>query len=979
MPQTQALVRTAKGIYTAYNSLHEVPEGAVLEAKNCAMYTAGAYSPRRGFTRFGTAFQPQYIFEFDGRLFGYLSGVLYYDSDGYGTWLAWEGTWAPPESGSPLRAATERTSVYLATSTGIYYTEAIATTPIRAGMPTGLDFQLAAYGGTAVWFYPNNCVGYRVLWGRLTDYGVLQVGAPSMRETITNVWLTGLSWTAAGTTVTVATSTTGMSNGDIITAQNLSDAAAEPSTGSITIVDPTHYSYTSTGTPAASGTGDFARVNANLLRITVPEDVQYGDFFEIYRTLVTDLGTSTDPGDEQKRVTRIIVNDAAVAKKAFTATGAATTVTVTLANHDFAAGDLIRISEASVAGLENGIHTVLSVTPPNTFTYTVVAAPATGSGNVRLLTETVIDALVETALSDPLYTNESEEGIEAANSRPPWAKDLALWKGRMWYVNTKKEQYIDLQCVSVANMVAGTSTVKLTVGVVTETYTAAAAEDASLRRFALDTTSATTAERIRNTMKSLVRVINRASESYYAWYTSGLDEPPGIFTIESRSLASDTFYVTANNATTGGEFEPEIPATGTDLASDNDRYLNGVYRSKLNQPHSVPDDYYDDTSLGDPSKEILRVLPTRDSLFVVKEDGVFRISGDSDRTFTYRALDLTVYGRAPRTWESFDNAIWGLSTKGLVRITESGTELVSATIGDLIDVIFSHSSYESLCFGIGYESEGLYLLACPEISTDTYPTMFYVFDSERSSGPTTWHWPSRCGLLKFSEQKLYLTRADTDDHIFVERKAYSDEDYMDEELECSLDAISTYTDDDLGTLSLVTVTFPVTATGNTAMVPKAGDLFRKTPGSLPYSKIRLAELVATNTYRLRLSHYFTGLEVGTASITRSIPVTLTWHPESGGAATVEKRFPRMALYFAEPLVTQASIGFRSDVEAETLVPIDYKGMPDRVIALPVPQNQSVGRTLRLKFQHQVALEPWELLERSIIVDHQSPEISMLPR
>lgn len=974
--QTQALVRTAKGIYSDYNRLHEIPEGAVARAENVSYAKEGAYGQRRGFKRYGAQFQPTDLFEFDSYLFGYSSGTLKYDSDGNGTWVAWDGSWSPPETGSNIRAVQERTALYLTCSTGVYYTEDIDTTPVRAGLPNALDKQVSLAGGASGWLEPSQEVGYRVIWGRLTTYGSLQLGAPSMRETIAaGAYATGLSWSAAGTTVTVTHTGHGFASNDVITTDNLSDALATPSTGTITVTSPDAYTYTTASAPAASGTGDFARLHTVKLVITVPDEVTHGDFYEVYRTKMA--ASSGDPGDECLRVTRVIVNDNCVEEAAATTTGASTTVTVTLSGHGFTVGDLIEVSDVSAAGLEAGLHTIASVADANTFTYTVAAAPATGSCNVKGRTVIMVDGLAETSISDPLYTNPTEEGIEMANVRPPWCKDLAMWKGRVWYANTAREHYVDLQLVAVSGLSTGTSTVKLTTGAVTETYTAQTAEDPDDKEFKVTTTGGL-AENIRETAKSLCRIINRASAYYYAWYTSGIDEAPGIIMIEARSLATGTFYVTANSTATGDNFEPTLPASGTDLESDNDRFLNGIYHSKEGLPHAVPDAYLDDT-LGDPSKEILRLIPTRDSLFVVKEDGIFRISGDSERTFVFRSMDLTIFGRAPRTWVALDNAVWGLSTKGVVRVTEAGTEMVSFGVADQIAELMSNANYETLCHAAAYESDGLYLLFAPEDDDDTKCEVVWAFPTMAQTGPTLWRWPAQASIVKFSDQKLYLVRGDTDDHVFVERKDFDDTDYADEELDCEVTGTDTYEDENLGTLTKVTVTFPVTTTLNTSRVPFAGCLFWKSPGNLPYSKIRRCDAIAEDTYDLYLSHYMPGVSTGTGTITFGIQSILSWHPEGGENALSLKRFQRLQLYFDEATLTQGTVKFQTDVADETEVDVDMVADTDHALSLPVPREQAIGRTLQVTFEHSVAGEPWAILERLITMDVQSPEISMGPR
>jgi hypothetical protein len=973
----QAIVRTAKGVFSQYNPLHEIQEGAVAEARNCSIYKEGIFGPRRGVDRYGIQFQPETLMEFDSTLLGLDGTTIKYDSDGLGTWVAWPSSWAPPESGVRMRHLQARTALYLLASTGVYYTEDIADEAIRAGLATGLDTETVSNdGGGSGWFLPDNQVGYRVVWGRLTPYGALHLGAPSMRKVAVNSWNVGLSWTASASTVTVTQTAHGYATNNYIVAANLSDADAAPSTGQITVTGVDTYTYTCTGTPGASGTGDFARNEYVLVRFSCPDDLQYGDFYEIYRTELSGADT-TDPGDEQKRIARVIVNDNAVTAVAVSMTGSATTVTVTLTAHGFAKGDVVLMSEVSVGGYENGAHEITSVTA-NTFTYEVASAPGSGTGKCRLLTTTHIDGLDPSFLADKLYTNPTQETITQANTRPPWAKTFCQWKNRIWYGNTKREHYLDIQLTGVTGLVAGTSSLTLTLGASTETYTFATAVDYYAKEFLLDSTSTTEAEKIRRTMQSLCTVINRCSEYWYAWYTSGIEDAPGMVTIETRALNTAEFSMTCNATATGTVFEPDIPTSGTNLYSDNFRLLNGVYYSKPNQPHAAPDGNFNE-DLGDPSREVLRLIPTRDSILVVKEDGIFRISGDSDRTFTFRALDTTVFARAPETWVGLDNAVWGLSTKGVLRVTESGTELMSKPNEPDIEALLDHASFETLCHAVGYESEGLYILFAPELSTDAKCTIGWVYPADGSAGPTTWHRDIKAAHVLFDDQELFVVSGDSDDHVFRERKNHDDLDYMDEELDLTVQSVTTYEHADLGTRSRVRVLFPIAGTLNTDMVPKAGDLFRYTPLTLPYSKILTAENVDVDTYDFYLADYFPGMIAGAGTVTRSIPCVVKWHPEAAGAATVLKSFSFLQLYFNRANVSRATVAFNSDLASESEYEILLQALQDNALRVVVPQSHALGRTLQVTFKHQVANEPWELIERSLEFYKTSLATGVLPR
>jgi hypothetical protein len=234
-----------------------------------------------------------------------------------------------------------------------------------------------------------------------------------------------------------------------------------------------------------------------------------------------------------------------------------------------------------------------------------------------------------------------------------------------------------------------------------------------------------------------------------------------------------------------------------------------------------------------------------------------------------------------------------------------------------------------------------------------------------------WRLKTYGSLIKFRENKLYVTSASDDDHVMVERKNYDDEDYMDEEIECTVDSVSTYVDAELGTLSEIEVTWPASSAGNVDFVPTSGCIFRKTPSSLPWSKIREASEVegSVGKYILRLSHYMPGLTTGTGVIGRSIPVILTWHEEIADNAAMLKNFSFAQLYFEDAKISRARLGFLADTETTEYKTDDLlvESTEDTTTCFRtiVPHTHAVCRGLRLKFLHSVAQEPWDLLQRSL--------------
>jgi len=106
-----------------------------------------------------------------------------------------------------------------------------------------------------------------------------------------------------------------------------------------------------------------------------------------------------------------------------------------------------------------------------------------------------------------------------------------------------------------------------------------------------------------------------------------------------------------------------------------ERYLNRLVWSKTQQPDAMPLPYFVD--IGSASAAILRVLPTRDSLFVFKQDGAWRVTGYSPESLRIDEYDRTLRLMQPNALSQVDNNLIGWFTSGIMQITDAATNNLS--------------------------------------------------------------------------------------------------------------------------------------------------------------------------------------------------------------------------------------------------------------------------------------------------------------
>lgn len=139
------------------------------------------------------------------------------------------------------------------------------------------------------------------------------------------------------------------------------------------------------------------------------------------------------------------------------------------------------------------------------------------------------------------------------------------------------------------------------------------------------------------------------------------------FTIEVFNGIAGTGWIWRLWSSAGGTY------TATEKATE-DRPSRLMW-SKVLQPEAVPAVNFID--LGAKDEPILGLEATRDSLFVFKRDGVWRVSGDSPETLRVDEHDRSLSLIHPRAVTTYGNDVWAWTTRGIMRINEGGAEDMS--------------------------------------------------------------------------------------------------------------------------------------------------------------------------------------------------------------------------------------------------------------------------------------------------------------
>jgi len=253
----------------------------------------------------------------------------------------------------------------------------------------------------------------------------------------------------------------------------------------------------------------------------------------------------------------------------------------------------------------------------------------------------------------------------------------------------------------------------------------------------------------------------------------------GVYQITYASATQFTIPVNVTVAGTNAAFE----SVGVAEVSSNEEQPHRVYYSKFQQPEAVPILNYLDVGATD--KNILRIFPLRDSLFVFKEDGLFRISGEV-APFSVALFDSSCILLAPDSIAVANNQVYGWTTQGISTVTEAGVNVISRPIDTeiLTKASSQFTNFKTATWGVGYESDNSYTVYTTDKISDDKGTIGFRYSNLTNSW-TTVAKSATCGLVNFIDDKLYLGAGDTN-FIEKERKEFTRYDYADRELGFSI-------------------------------------------------------------------------------------------------------------------------------------------------------------------------------------------------
>jgi hypothetical protein len=912
VPQIE--LKKVYGLELQSNSF-EVREGSLEVAENIVLSQDNIYKKRRGDKTFydPTTVTIRNLGEYNGKVLGFASDrvqVYTQVSGDYSSVSTLSGATVSISSGSKARYVAANNNLYFTTSTGVLKLESLTGNVLQAGIDSATDLQIFRqdFSASESFFRPDSQVAYRILFGRRDANNNLVLGSPSQIAVATNTVAASSSVSISSPDVTVTTSSNhGLSVTDVvyITGANGSGLAdgvysvtATPSATQFTVVgsSPSGITSLSWGTykttrldyaiPSGVNTTEFIcqiyRSSVSATSSVVPDEstLQLVDEFNLTSAQVTaGFGIYVDTTPDILRGAYLYTNPntgeaggiAAANEKPPVAQDIAVFKNFTFyANVQTPYQLLLSLISSTSTNMPNGAE---FTTTSGATTRTYIGSTGAGNRTLRATSVGFVTTTVTITYNGHAFSNGDTVAVAEA-----------LDASGVQLATLPQGNY------TVANVTANTFDItapQQPTGLTALTFQGVSTA-AGKRLFYIDNTSSTSVS-LDATARAIVRALNRdSSGAFNAFYVSSVNEVPGKMALRTRSLTVAA-YINAVTAAIVDSFTPQIPTSGQTAIATRDSGAGVVYISKSQRPEAVP--IANALTIGSRSSAILRVRPLRDSLIIVKEDGVYRINGSDLSSFSATILDNTVICKAADSVATLNNEVYLLASQGVVAVSETSARIVSRAIEPLFSAIVGDSDLAAETHGVGYESERLYLLNTLGPSPTDEEGVVYCYNAVTDAW-TTWDKTFLDALVFSTDDKLYSV--DGDNVIVRERKSQNRLDYCDEDYAVTV----------LTTPSTTTATLNIVgATAEVGDIVVIDDIINRITaitsvnGVLTYTFARAFSFEATDTGRLY----------------KGITSTIRLSPLTGGDSSRFKQFSEFTInYRNATALSRVTVSFLTD-------------------------------------------------------------------
>ena len=742
----QELTLYPAGLITDPNPHSVAPQGALSVADNVVMRRVGQLAPRSGISPLTPpaaigAGEIHRLFEVNGEILEWAGPVsantgLFRQSDGAQI-LSGTGQTLSALSQGAHKAEAARNTYLTSTNATRRIVDASAPAPTAdyAGVPQGLVPRAALVGAwVSAWFQPDEAVAYRVVF-RKSINGQELYGAPSGRSDIVNPVAGAASYVTL--TCPVPTSTAGAGGAIGVVAGDFCQVYRSRLSGGAAIVP------------------------SDEMFLVVEQEVQAADVTAGFMTI-------QDNTSDENIGASLYTN--------------ATQEGILQSNYrPPAARDLAYYAGMMFFGGTTSPYRLPCqlLDPEIVRTVLVTNNPVVGAGN-DFFTVTAVD---ETNVGRYLGEWNLPTGYNGASPTVAGAPSIFPPGTRIGSADPATNRYytVDAAGLPVAALAtaAGPNEVELHGAIIITDIASGTfrdyfssglnnpGENVAGRRFEISG-AALTQTNAKEAVESLAYIVSRDAARLVDCHPTIGSATEAGFLLEERNLnlCADGFtfeYAPSETFSPASRVGPWSTASVAQATQEN--VQNRVMYSKQLQQEAVPIVNFID--VGSEQANIQRLMETRDSLFVFKEDGLFRISGTGPFNLRLDTIDADLRLVQPKACVQHRNAVYAWTNRGFISVSGAGVRELSQQV---IQSQLEESQRALLALTSGAGASGAFAFASslfdevyfgvPASSTLTGAQNLYVY-SRRTGAFTRWNFDDASaflcdGLYRESDNALLL-------------------------------------------------------------------------------------------------------------------------------------------------------------------------------------------------------------------------------
>ncbi len=912
MPNMFSEVKTFRGLYLQKNSF-TVPDGAMEIANNCILYNDNIISKTRGFYGY---FTPgggtlNNVFFYQSHLLAvYLTKLVYYTDTGVapnvtGTENTLSGATVAISSPRSSRSVQASNNFYFTTDNGVLKIDAYNGKIFEAGVPPALDISAILLADNG-WFDGDSEAAVRVVFGRRDANANLLLGAPSEQLVLTNAPVADVSYAVSGGgpyTITVTSPAHNLVSGMTIHVTSSTGTPVVPVLDyTVTVTDANTFTFSVSGTSPEAAKALTYKVSRTIqLEFSIPSEITTAAdmyFFQYYRTAPS-LGASVVPTPDYRLVEERILTAAEITARRVFYVDDIDEVLVSTApelytNPNSREGESqanAKPPKADDLTLFKNCTIYAKCTTRHVIQVNLIDAGTLANNDY---VEIKIDAVTRRYVARTKVGNTNVVAQGLSYSTPTLTITYAahgLQAGDSVYISNAIGTGTAVSGLYAISNVMTNSFDITQLGVTTVTYLEFEGVTVSggYYMFTLDNTSSSISAQLRNTSRGFVKAVNRDTSSLiYASYISTINDVPGQMGFEAKGFGAP-IYFRANTITAGSSFLPALPdsfSVGNQVVSANEDKPNSLFISKVGEPEAVPIE--NEYVAGSRNAKIFRVFSLRDSVIILKGDGVFRLTGDSPSNFNITAIDNTIFCVSANSGALLNNQVYFLANQGVCLATESSTQILSREkIEDVIIPIVGKTDLEIYTGSVSYESERTYKLSTigPNNSTKT---VSYIYNFVNDSW-TTFDELFIQGVIGPNDTQYLITSSNI---IKKERKTQTRIDYCGQNYAITISAVSS-------SKMSATVSSP-------NVVPAEGDVILK---SDVFSRIKTVVALGSSIYTLTFRTSSNLVAADSLILYQGYETDVDFAPFHAGQVGMMKQFSQMQIHTRTPSITRLEISY----------------------------------------------------------------------